>query len=303
MYCAQTRAPPAAVYDQPGSVQPGSARAALEPRGRRALGVRPEPPPRDGRLDRGAQLRRVVGLEPVARLLARVRAAQHLRRADIGGQRLGEQQHRQPTGGRDSGPGGPPAPAVADQLRRLADRGRRQHRQRRVGGQEPAAEVTGLHAQVDEQRQRDRDEHQAAHHVATKLDDRAQQRGDRGGPAEAPGEAVEVVRDAARLLAGLRLVARHLGLVAEVAPPGVERREQVRVEHHEHDGGEHRRDREPAERPPAVHAHACERGDRDREERQARRVLERDREPGSTAGQEEPSDGPTFVGANREAEG
>jgi hypothetical protein len=243
-----------------------------------------------------------VRLEPVARLLACVRPPEHLRRADIGGQRLDQQHDRKSPGGRDSRPAGSGAPTVGDQGGRLADRYRRQHRQRGVGGQQPAAEVPGLHAQVHEERQRHRDEHQAAHHVATKLDDSAQQRGDRGGPPEAPGEAVEVVRDAARLLARLRLVARHLGLVAEVAPPGVERCEQVRVEHHEHDGGEQRRDPEAAERPPAVHAYARERRDRDREERQARRVLERDREPGGTAGQEEPSDSPPFVGADREAQ-
>ena len=46
--------------------------------------------PGHGRLDRGAELRRVVGLEPVARLLARVGAAEHLRRAHVGGQRLDE---------------------------------------------------------------------------------------------------------------------------------------------------------------------------------------------------------------------
>ena len=184
----------------------------------------------------------------------------------------------------------------SDQLGRPRERRGAEHGERRVGGQQPAPEVARLDAQVDEQRQRHRHEHQPAHETAPQLERGAGQRGDRGGPAETPGEAVEVVGDAARLLARLRLVRGHLGLVAKVAPPGVERAEQVGVEHHEHEPGEAaprapgrraRRARSARRRASAAIASGSE--------RQPRRVLERQREPGGGAGQREVAQAPVLV--------
>ena len=177
-----------------------------------------------------------------------------------------------------------------------------EHRERRVGGQQPAPEVARLGAEVDEQRQRHRHEHQPAHETAPQLERGAEQCGDRRGPSETPGEAVEVVGDAARLLTRLRLVRGHLGLVAKVAPPGVERAEQVRVERHEHEPGQARAEREAAERASGVGTEARERGDRQRRERQARRVLERQREARSGAGRREEAHAPVLVRPDGEAE-
>ena len=223
-------APAAVRHVRPARLGPAVApRAAAQPARRVALGVRAEPTARHRRLDGRPELGRVVRLDPVARLLARVVPAEHLRAADVGGERLYEHEHGESSQQRAGGSSAEAAPVRSarlhprrDQLRCARQRQRAEHRERRVGRQQPASEVTRLHAQVHEERERHRHEHQAAHQIATQLQCRADQRGERGSPAEPPGEAVEVVGDAARLLPRLRLVRRHLGLVAQVAPPGVE---------------------------------------------------------------------------------
>jgi hypothetical protein len=245
-----------------------------------------------------------VRLEPVASLLARIVPAEDLPAADVGGQRLQEHQqrhHRQRSR---------PPPTFGHERRDARQRKAAEHRERRVGRQQPAAEVTRLHAQVDEQRQRHRHEHQAAHQTATQLEHRADERGERGRPAQPPGEAVEVVRDAARLLPRLRLVRRHLGLVAKVPPPGVERVEQVRVKRHEDEAGERDTDREAGERlqdrrrPPVGGAvrEPPERRYRHRQQREPGRVLERQGEACRRARGREEAQPPVLVGPHREAD-
>ena len=156
-----------------------------------------------------------------------------------------------------------------------------------IGGQQPAPEVARLHAQVDEQRQRHRHQHQPAHQAAPELErPLPPRRRDRRRPAEAPGQALEVVAHAAGLLARLGLVGRHLGLAAQVVPEAVEVGEEIRVERGEqHQRGQHAAAQQQ-ERPAAVGPQPRRRGDPERQQRQPRRVLEGQREPGARAGQQ-----------------
>ena len=69
-----------------------------------------------------------------------------------------------------------------------------QQRQRGVGGQQPAPEVARLQRQIDEQREWQRDEDEPAHE-SRRGAHRTGERSPDAGPAQPPGQAVEVVGD------------------------------------------------------------------------------------------------------------
>ena len=288
--------PPVLGHVRPAGLRPAVALlAAGQPRRRRSLRVRAKVAAGHGRLDRHPELRREVLVEKVARLVERVLAPERAGAANVGQQRLGEHHRGQRRRGERS-----KRSALRQQVGRTRDRVGREQRERGVGGQQPAPEVARLNREVGEQRERQRHEDERPDAVAPQQQNGSGERRREAGPAEPPGEAVEVVAEPARLLAGLGVVGRDVGLVAQVAPPIPERREQVGIERHERDQRGQAGQRQAACTPQA---RPGERRHHERQGRQAGRVLERRGDTDRRAAERPVAETVLLVGAHGEQEG
>ena len=231
--------------------------------------------------------RSVVLGEPLARDRARVRAAEHGHRARVGGERLPQQQHEP----RPRAPATPGAARARGRASSACDEPvAGEQRERRVDRQQPAAEEARLHAQVEEQRDREDQQDRQPHTVPPSEQHRPAGRGGRGDVAEPPQQAVEVVeRAGVLLLAELVLAAGQLGLPAQLVQRGVEVEEEVRVGDEERREGAGARARARRSRPPAARPRraAASSGSASasagREQHEPGRVLEADREAGGDA--------------------